>query len=62
LNGLLIVFGLPFIVVGIGIIASPPKSKLSAEENKGRNGILLLIGFMIAIFEVYFFNKALGFW
>lgn len=62
LNGLFVVFGFSFIVLGLGILISPPKTKLDAEKNKPRNGIFLLIGLLLGLVEAYFFNKTLGLW
>jgi hypothetical protein len=62
LNGLLFVFGLSFVLCGLGVVLSPPKSKLDAPENKPRNGILLVIGLFLGLVEAFFFNRALGFW
>jgi hypothetical protein len=62
LNALFVVFGLSFVVVGIGVVLSPPKSKLDAEENKPRNGLLILVGLILGLIEAFFFNKTLGLW
>ena len=62
LNGLLFVFGLSFVLFGLGVVLSPPKSKLDAPENKPRNGILIVIGLLLGLVEAFFFNRALGFW
>lgn len=62
LNAILMVGGLSFVVSGLGTILSPPKSKLNADENKPRNGILFLVGLLLGLVEAFFFNRTLGFW
>jgi putative Mn2+ efflux pump MntP len=62
LNAILLVGGFSFVVSGLGIILSPPKSKLDADENKPRNGILIVIGLLLGLVEAFFFNRALGYW
>jgi hypothetical protein len=62
LNGILIVGGFSFLILGSGVGLFPPHTKLAADENKTRNGILLLTGLLLGLVEAYFFNKALGLW
>ncbi len=62
LNGILIVGGFSFVILGSGIGLFPPHTKLAADENKTRNGVLLLIGLLLGLVEAYFFNKVLGLW
>jgi hypothetical protein len=62
LNGVLTVFGLPLVLVGLGTLIVPPKTKLDTPENKTRNGILLLIGLVLGLGEAFIFNRALGVW
>lgn len=62
LNGILVVCGFSFIIMGLAAIFDPPKTKLNADENKSRNATLFLIGLLLGAVEVYFFNKSLGVW
>jgi hypothetical protein len=62
LNGICIALGFPFAIVGYATVVSPPITILKAEENKNRNGAFMLLGFVLAGIEAYFFNKAVGFW
>ncbi len=62
LNALLVVCGLPFVIIGLGAITDPPKSKLNADENKNRNGALFLSGLLLGLIEACFFNQTLGIW
>ncbi len=58
----IILCGPVFLLMGLATVISPPKTEFKSEANKRRNGVLSIIGLVLGVVALYFYNDIYGVW